>query len=247
MEQLPWHAMVEVVRPHVVRIMTPRGIGTGVLLFNSAPDGFVAVATAAHVISASHFWEEPIRIQHYASGATALLRSPDRAVLIDHDKDVAAILFSPGAVAFPADPLQLSSKTNHVKVGVEIGWLGFPAVSTDLCFFSGRVSTYVELQERYLVDGVAINGVSGGPAFKAEDVGVSIMGVVSAYIPNTATGQVLPGLSVVADVGEFHNMVGSFKSVAEAQAQQTRPSEIPATPPQEPEPAPGESPTKLAG
>jgi hypothetical protein len=237
MEQLPWHAMVEIVRPHVVRILTPRGSGTGFLLFNSKAAGFVAVATAAHVINSSHFWEEPIRIQHFATGATTLTRAGDRAVLIDNYKDVAAIMFYPGSMQFPENPLPLSSKDTHVKVGVEIGWLGFPAVATELCFFSGRVSAYDELRQRYLVDGVAINGVSGGPSFKAEDTGVSIMGAVSAYIPNTATstGQVLPGLSVVADVVEFHNMIGDFKSFADAQAQQTPPSEVPAAPLQEPE------------
>src|SRR5205085_5633063 len=116
--------------------------GTGFLLFNSKQAGFVAVATAAHVVNASHFWEEPIRIQHYATGETTLTRAGNRAVLIDNIKDVAAVMFSPGAMQLPDAPVQLSSKDIHVKVGVEIGWLGFPALTTDLCFFSGRVSAY---------------------------------------------------------------------------------------------------------
>ena len=238
--------MVDIVRPHVVRILTPRGSGTGFLLFNSKTAGFVAVATAAHVVSSSHFWEEPIRIHHFATAATILTRAGDRAVLIDNFKDVATIMFSPGNMQLPNDPLPLSAKDTHVKVGVEIGWLGFPAVASELCFFSGRVSAYEDLRQRYLVDGVAINGVSGGPTFKAEDTGVSIMGAVSAYLPNTATstGQVLPGLSVVADVVEFHNMVGDFKSFADAQAQQTPPTDAQGTPPQEPESRPVEQPKK---
>lgn len=233
MEQLPWHAMVDIVRPHVFRIMTPRGSGTGFLLFNSKPAGFVSIATAAHVVSAAHFWEEPIRIQHLESGKTVLVRVANRAMLVDVNNDIAAVLFGPGDIPLPEIPLPLSPKDIHAKVGEEIGWLGFPAISTDLCFFSGRISSYVEDQQRYLVDGVAINGVSGGPAFKAYDVGIALMGVVSAYIPNTATGQVLPGLSVVTDVVEFHKMIVGFKSFEDAQAQQTPPTEVPAKPAQE--------------
>ena len=87
------------------------------------------------------------------------------------------------------------------------------------------------------MDGVAINGVSGGPAFCGEADGtVTLTGVLSAYIPNRATGEALPGLAVVTDVVEFHGMVGSFKSFEEAQSQQTPPTEVPAVPPVEPQP-----------
>jgi hypothetical protein len=90
---------------------------------------------------------------------------------------------------------------------------------------------------RYLVDGVAINGVSGGPAFRGEDDGtVSLIGVLSAYIPNRATGETLPGLAVVASVAEFHQMVASFKSFDEALSKQTPPAEVPAAPTAEPAP-----------
>lgn len=223
---LPWQAVVEAVKPHIVRISTPRGSGTGFLLYNSESKGFSAIATAAHVVSDAHFWEEPIRLQNAASGKSTIVRAASRAVLIHAARDIAAVTFQTQDLELPEEPLVLGPKDRYVKVGVEAGWLGFPAVSRELCFFSGRVSAYIEAEGRYLVDGVAINGVSGGPAFKPEgENSVSIIGVMSAYIPNRATGEVLPGLAVVADIQEFHSMVASFRSFEDALSKQTPPAE----------------------
>lgn len=209
-----------------MRIATPRANGTGFLFFNSRRGGFAAVATAGHVISAAHVWEEPIRLQHHASGASILTRAADRAVLLNTENDVAAILCNLGELPLPDAPLPLTQRDVLVKVGVEIGWLGFPSISTDLCFFSGRVSTHIARTERYLVDGVAIHGVGGGPAFNATSDGVSLMGVVSAYVPNLSAGEPLPGLAIVTDVTEFHQMIAAFKSLDQAQAEQTPPSVV---------------------
>ncbi len=40
MPELPWQDLVDLVRPHVVRVLTPRGSGTGFLLYNSELKGF---------------------------------------------------------------------------------------------------------------------------------------------------------------------------------------------------------------
>src|SRR5215813_8766818 len=176
MSLLPWDAVVETVRPHVVRIATPRASGTGFLFFKSKAGGFAAIATAGHVISAAHVWEEPIRLEHHVTGTSVLTRVADRAVLLNAHNDVAAILFDLGGLPLPDAPLPLTHRDILVKVGVEIGWLGFPSITRDLCFFSGRVSTHIERSERYLVDGVSIHGVSGGPAFVANGAEVSLMG-----------------------------------------------------------------------
>lgn len=61
-----------------------------------------------------------------------------------------------------------------------------------------------------------------------------VSGVVSAYVPNRATGEILPGLAVVTDVAEFHKMVHSFKNFEEALSEQTSPTEAPVVPPTEP-------------
>lgn len=101
--------------------------------------------------------------------------------------------------------------------------MGFPALSPeDLCLFSGRVSCFLENQRAYLVDGVAVNGVSGGPAFHLGLEGsTTLIGVVSAYIPNLAAGRSLPGLCLVRDVKQLHDVVAALKSMEEAKRGET--------------------------
>jgi hypothetical protein len=121
-----------------------------------------------------------------------------------------------------------------LKVGNEIGWLGFAeGIAASLCFFSGKVSAWFNAQSAYLVDGVTINGVSGGPGFHlvdVEDNPVRVMGVVSAYIANRATGEVLPGLSVVRDVAQFHELAPAFASIDQAREAEALPEPPPPQP-----------------
>jgi len=173
------------------------------------------------VIEAAQRWEEPIRIVHAESGKSVFVRFNDRAIFLDLLHDTAAILIDKKDLPLPAEPLMLAPAQKFYRVGNDLGWLGFPAVSAaTLCFFGGRVSAWLREEEAYLVDGVAINGVSGGPAFHPPGI---IMGVVSAYIPNRATGEVLPGLSVIRSVTQFHKLAPMFKSLEEAKAKETPP------------------------
>lgn len=220
-----WHEVVELLAPYVVRIWTPQGSGTGFLVSNSRQSALCGIATAEHVISHAHYWEEPIRIEHQNSGKTMLLRHEQRAITAHSASDTAAIVFERGDLEFPQDVLPLTPKERHFKPGVEIGWLGYPAIPrASLCFFSGHVSAWLEAESAYLVDGVAINGVSGGPAFITEQM---LIGVVAAYIPNRATGEPLPGLAVVRGVEQFHEVADSFRDLDEAKAQETPPIEPP--------------------
>ena len=50
-----------------------------------------------------------------------------------------------------------------------------------LCFFHVYISGYLNDPPTYLVDGVALNGISGGPAL---DNSAHVIGLVSAHIPN---------------------------------------------------------------
>jgi hypothetical protein len=264
MEQIPWSRAVEIIEQHVVRISTPQGSGSGFMISNARVTAICAIATAAHVVDHAHYWEEPIRIDHASSGKSVVIRRDERAIRLDINRDTAAILFNRGELPFPPEPLGLAPKGMFLKVGNEIGWLGFPAIpAASLCFFSGRVSAWLQSQSAYLVDGVAINGVSGGPAFHllpyeppaggerlvaviggdeppaGDQRLVAVVGVVSAYVPNRATGEVLPGLSVVRDVSQFHELAPTFASLDQA-----RQAEPPAEPPQ-PKPEaerPGEGP-----
>jgi hypothetical protein len=241
MTAIQWSDAVDIIQPHVVRISTPGASGTGFLISNGKNNDIAGVATAAHVVNHAHYWEEPIRIDHVAK--SVVVRHQERAIFLDLNRDTAAILFHRADMPLPAAPLPLAPKGMFLKVANQIGWLGFPAIPfASLCFFTGNISAWVDHQGAYLVDGVAINGVSGGPAFfiapgAAEPV--VVMGVVSAYMANRATGEVLPGLSVVRDVTQFHDLAPTFASLD--QAREAAPAAQP--PPPQPE-NPGEIPVR---
>ncbi|MFH1069205.1 MAG: trypsin-like peptidase domain-containing protein [Candidatus Glassbacteria bacterium] len=220
MPKMTWWQAVEQIEPHVVRISTPRGSGSGFMISNGRKNEICGIATAAHVVDQAHYWEEPIRIDHVSTGKYMVVRRDERAVLLDLNRDTAAILFHRAELSLPATPLPLPPKDTFLKVGNEIAWLGFPAIpAANLCFFTGHVSAWINAQSAYLVDGVAINGVSGGPAFlwqEGKPAFVVVMGVVSAYVPNRATGEVLPGLSIVRDVAQFQELAPTFASLDQA-------------------------------
>jgi hypothetical protein len=233
-KKLEWRDAIEIIKPLVVKIETPRGWGTGFLLSYTTSGSLCAVATAAHVISEAHLWEQPIKVTHYESGHTVMLREADRAILLDEGKDTAAIVFVKGEIPFPEKTLPLRPEGRILKIGNEIGWIGFPVISPrNLCFFSGRASAWLENENAYLVDGVAINGVSGGPSFFIGGNQMSVIGVVSAYRANRATGETLPGLCVVADVDQFLGVVKRLKSLEEAKEEES-PSPSPSPSPESP-------------
>jgi hypothetical protein len=239
---MQWFQVLEKVRPYIVRILTPYGSGTGFLVSQSGTGNVYGIATAAHVVSQSHDWEMPIKIEHFESRAQLMLRHDDRAIFIDSSHDSAVIVFDGEKLNLPPHPPTLIEEGKIVKVGVELGWLGFPAVAPQkLCFFSGRISAHTDAEAGYLVDGVAINGVSGGPALSTHNNDFQYVGVVSAYIPNRATGEPLPGLAVVSDVTQFQELVKTFRTVDEAQAKQAPPDPKGPAPEPTPPPAKGES------
>ena len=81
------------------------------------------------------------------------------------------------------------------------------------------ISARLESGNAYLIDGVAINGVSGGPVFHCPDSErVQIIGCVSAYHANRATGEALPGLLRAQDVSHFHGVSEHIRSIEEAHA-----------------------------
>lgn len=223
--ETPWYEIVEAVAGHVFKIQTPNGQGTGFLV--STGPQMCAIATAAHVVNHAHFWEQPIRIEHSITGKTELLHQNERAIFLDPQRDTAAILLAKGKeIAFPDATLPLAPKDKYLRVGNELGWLGFPAVAPSTrCFFHGMISAWDEPNKQYFVDGVAINGVSGSPAFHKMGSSPLIVGVVSAYMPNRATGVALPGLSVVTDVSHFHDLAPTFDSIHQAKGQESKPVE----------------------
>ena len=168
-----------------------------------------------------------------------LVRQDQRAIFSNATLDTAVIVFETGTIQPPEGSLAFIPEEKYLRVGNEVGWLGFPAITPSLCFFSGRISAWREDEKAYLIDGVAINGVSGGVVFSLGVDEPSVVGVVSAYVPNRATGEVLPGLAIARDVSYLHQQATNFASLDEARSAQSIPeppvtqaveSETPSTP-----------------
>ncbi|MBA7647837.1 hypothetical protein ES703_55616 [subsurface metagenome] len=220
-KKIPWQTAVKIIKPHVVKIITPRGAGTGFLCAYSPDKKMCGIATAAHVVEQSDLWEEPIRLYHYSTKKSYIYRVKERVIYLDKNQDSAVIMIKNDAL-LPITPLNFIRVERHIKVGVEIGWVGFPAVSpNELCFFTGRISSWGKQFRTYLVDGVAINGVSGGPAFHIEHQNIQVIGAVSAYLPNRVGAT--PGLAVISNVDAYQNVIEALKDWDEAMKKKENP------------------------
>lgn len=82
MAEMTWSEAVETIEPHVVRISTPQGSGTGFLIANGRNQAFCGIATAAHVVEHAHYWEEPIRVEHVSSGKSLVIRRQERGLFL---------------------------------------------------------------------------------------------------------------------------------------------------------------------
>lgn len=234
-----WYEAVDALKPRMVRIATPVGTGSGFLLPWQSKSGLCAVATAAHVVDHAFYWEQPIRLDQVETGNSVLVRQDQRAIFSNAALDTAVVVFESGTIQPPVGDLAFVPEEKYLRVGNEVGWLGFPAITPSLCFFSGRISAWRESEKAYLIDGVAINGVSGGIVFSLGVDEPRVVGVVSAYVPNRATGEVLPGLAIARDVSYLHQQAMNFASLDEARSAQSIPeppapqaieSESPSTP-----------------
>jgi len=218
-----WFQLVEKLRPSIVKIETPDGHGTGFLFAYNENRAVTAIATAHHVVEHANKWLQPIRLHNAASQETVVLKENQRVIWPNKDRriDSAAILVPTGIVEslkFPEKPIGFIPPGKHLKVGNEVGWFGFPSIGPDtLCFFAGRISAWQKTGSEYLIDGVAINGVSGGPIFHRRGAGVIIIGAITAYMPNRLTAATLPGLSIAQDVSHFQEILNEINSWDEAE------------------------------
>jgi hypothetical protein len=217
--RMNWDTVVQKVTPYIVKIETPTGYGTGFLSFYNSDKSWCGIATAAHVVSDADEWQKPIRIRHQGSDNPVFLEPNERVIYKDWATDSAVVLFFKSNLNLPETPIALFPVGASLGIGVEVGWLGFPTIEANtLCFFSGTVSAKQEHRKAYIIDGVAIHGVSGGPVlFKSETDGVQIIGSVSQYRANRATGDTLPGLLIAQDVSMFHDVFDHVRSVDDAE------------------------------
>ena len=215
-----WETVIAKVSPYIVKIETPSGSGTGFLCFYNDGKTLCGIATAEHVVADADRWQQPIRIHSYDFKKTRLLKEGERYIQTDKNTDSALILISPGDFEFPESLIHLRPKENLINIGNEVGWLGYPGLyEWTLCFFSGCVSA--RRKNGYLIDGVAINGVSGGPVIYSPDTGsdIEFVGAISAYHANRQAGGPLPGLLIAQDVAHFHDTIQMFKTFEEMRRQ----------------------------
>jgi hypothetical protein len=218
---MPWYRDFGKVRPYIVRIETPQGLGTGFFFAYNDTKRFAAFATAAHVVDHAHQWKLPIKVRHHDTGKEVFLGDKDRFIVLDKPRDTASVVFAnPGFL--PAEPLRMMDSTKYRSIGTAVAWAGYPAIADPhLCLFTGTIAAFVSDGDSYLIDGVAINGVSGGPVFASQAKGVvELIGSVSAYISNWQRGETLPGLLRAQDLTPLQTTIKALHSIDEARAKQ---------------------------
>ena len=212
-----WNEIVERITPYMVKIETPDGYGTGFLCLYNDNRNLCGIATAYHVVRDAEYWRQPIRITHHYSTASLFLTESERIIYYDARNDSAVILIQRGELEFPETVIPLLPTNTVLDVGSDVGWLGFPAIASEtLCFFSGNISAWWESTHTYLIDGVAISGVSGGPVLCMTQAQLQIVGTMSAYRAGGVGGAPTPGLAFAQDVSYFHDVVGRVRSLDEA-------------------------------
>jgi len=222
MNKYGWADAAMNVMPYIVRIELPDNYGSGFVI-NYRQDGkkrMVAIATAFHVIEHAEKWRELIRV---IRGDTVVVLSPaDREIYGFEDRDLALLVFDADGLKLPKKILQLGME-KVLPPGFPVGWCGFPNIAEQHeCFFAGHISTAFPSQGDYLLDGVTIHGISGGPAFINLDNKITIIGVVSAYYPNRATGESLPGMSLIRSVEPFIEFFKKMNKKRQERAKKAR-------------------------
>jgi hypothetical protein len=204
--ELRWDEVVDRVSKSVFRLYAGPSGGTGFLIGLGrdlqSGDSFATLATAWHVLEALPGSTDELEIVSvdrktvFSSAADQIGFYP----LGDTRYDTGLIVLRTKApLVEESDLLPLFPHDYVLARGANIGWLGFPGITEpELCFFHGYVSGYLNDPPTYLVDGVAINGVSGGPAF---DNRAHVIGLVSAYVPNRVDQTTtLPGLMTLVPI-----------------------------------------------
>lgn len=204
--ELRWDEVVDRASPSVYRLYAGPYAGTGFLIgLGKDPqngDSFAMIATAWHVLEELPGTTDELEIVS-ADRKTVFTSAADQIgfyPLGDARYETGLIVLRTGKPLVDENELlPLFPYDSVLARGTDIGWLGFPGITEpELCFFHGHVSGYLNDPPTYLVDGVAINGVSGGPAF---DNRAHVIGLVSAYIPNKVDeAMTLPGLMALVPI-----------------------------------------------
>ncbi|MFO1490256.1 MAG: serine protease [Kiritimatiellia bacterium] len=201
-----WADAATLVRDYVVKIETPDSYGSGFLI--SYRDDLnttrkLVIATAYHVVEHALKWSEVIRITK--NNVQVQLLPGEREILTLESRDLALVIIDVvDTFSFPDKVLPAINPKAELPPGLPVGWSGFPNIADNHnCFFAGHISAAIDDSGDYYVDGVVIHGVSGAPAFIEHDDEVLLIGLISAYLPNRASGEALPGMTVIRSVNPF--------------------------------------------
>ena len=202
---LPWHEASARVAKATFRVYTPDAMGTAFLFSvgRKKNGGYIAMlATAWHVVKkASNGTTIRLRNQH--DREVVFSQGGNMAVIeVSKEFDVAIIVVLSPDDLFPQETLlPILPSDFELRRGAEVGWLGYPGIlNPELCFFQGHIAGMLRAPRvGYLVDGVVIRGVSGGPIF---DDRCHLAGLVSAYLYDRieSISVTLPGVSFMVPI-----------------------------------------------
>lgn len=204
---MPWFEAAERVGKATFRLYTKESMGTGFLIsVGKSPNSFMAtLATAWHVIEDA---TKGTSLRICDSEGKEIVRSSGGNIMVSEvgeGLDSAIIIIQSEVELFPQELLlPILPIEVQLRTGTEISWMGYPGiVEPELCYFHGYISGMLKKPPVYLVDGVVVNGVSGGPVF---DDRCHIVGFVSAYLPNRINASTtLPGVSWMVPINFILN------------------------------------------
>lgn len=203
----------------ILKIETPNGYGTGFIGFDN--DSYIGIATAYHVVKSAHIEQYPIKITHYNSQKSLWILPGCYNTVNNEEADSSFIFIEKRFINFSdicIIPPKFLNYEDNINIGCNTCWLGFPNITPNvLCIFSGIISSIVTLGgDLYIIDGVSIHGVSGGPVVVLTDDGYKVIGIVTGYRPNVVNeNNVLPGLMYSRDVSHFLNVLRDINSFEE--------------------------------
>jgi hypothetical protein len=221
---MDWSKPVSKITPFIVRIHTQQKRGTGFIFWQNKD--YCCIATAYHVVEDANVvgWEHPIYLMQ-PNGKVVRLNPENRNISKlneDINGDSAAIFIWKTGLDFPPECLPLWDFSQEIPIGTEVGWLGYPILIDDNItqpsFFSGTISNHLPALQQYVIDGVAINGVSGAPLFwkRGKDVPY-VIGTLSSYFPNRVTIQgsveAWPGVSLSHSFSAFNPVVADLRKI----------------------------------
>lgn len=222
-------SLIEIISPSVVRVKTQNGYGTGFIFWENQE--ICCIATASHVIEPAiqPGWEQPILITQ-SDGESIHIYPHDRWIVPRLDNgDSAAIVVRKESLIVPNKLIQLQEEAT-TPIGSKVGWLGYPSLINasiiQPSFFSGVISNiFPHPLNQYVIDGVSIHGVSGGPVFYLSDNcrDCFIIGSISSYhvnrVPVGNNLESWPGLLISHNVSVFKPVIEHLKTLEEAKNQ----------------------------